>query len=102
MKGCFMNRIKKSMVVVAVAAGLAGSFAAGTLVNSPAGTVQAKMMHHHMERHGVIKRGAHLLFRAIKVLSHGKHDFGGHRIAAIRDARMALRECHGAMKFDRH
>ena len=97
-----MNRIKKSMVVVAVAIGLAGSFAAGTLVNSPASTVQAQMQHHHMERHGVIKRGAHLLYRAIKVLSHGKHDFGGHRIAAIKDARMALMECHAALKFDRH
>ncbi len=98
-----MTRIKKSMVVVAIAAGLAGSFAAGTLVNSPAATVQAQMQHHHhMERHGVIKRGAHLLYRAIKVLSHGKHDFGGHRIAAIKDARMALMQCHAALKFDRH
>lgn len=98
-----MNRIKKSMLVVAIAAGLAGSFAAGTLVNSPASTVQAQMRHHkHLERHGVIKRGAHLLFLSIKVLSRGKHDFGGHRVAAIRDARMALAQCHAALKLDRH
>ncbi len=97
-----MNRMKKSMVVVAVAVGLAGSFAAGTLVNSPASTVQAEIQPHHMERHGVIKRGAHLLYLAIKVLNRGKHDFGGHRIAAIKDARMALWQCHAALKFDRH
>ncbi|NNM88938.1 MAG: hypothetical protein HKL95_10520 [Phycisphaerae bacterium] len=99
-----MTRIKKSMLVVAIASGLAGSFAAGTLVNSPASTVQAQIQHHlhPLERHGVIKRGAHLLYRAIKVLSHGKHDFGGHRIAAIKDARMALMQCHAALEFDRH
>ncbi len=102
-----MPRIKKSFVVVGLAASLAVAFAAGTLVNAPSTTAQAQVNggnpnHHGRERHGVIGRGMHLLKRAVKVLSHGAHDFGGHREQAIDLTKQAIAQLRAAMKFDHH
>ena len=47
----------------------------------------------------LIRKGAHFLALAIGVLQHAPHHFGGHRLAAIRDARMALRQCRLALTF---
>ncbi len=103
-----MTRIKKSFVVVGMAASLAVAFAAGTLVNAPGTTAQAQVnggnpAHHHgREHHSVIRRGMHLLKRAVKVLSHGAHDFGGHRVQAIDLTKQAIEQLHAAMQFDHH
>ncbi len=49
----------------------------------------------------LIKKGAHFLVLAIEMLQHAPHHCGGHRLAAIRDAKMALRQCRLALKFPR-
>ncbi len=49
----------------------------------------------------LIKKGAHFLALAIRILQRAPHHFGGHRLAAIRDAKMALRQCRLALKFPR-
>jgi uncharacterized membrane protein len=53
------------------------------------------------EQHVLIRRAMHALGQAKTDLQMAKHDFGGHRVAAIKACDQALNECKQAMAFDK-
>ena len=53
------------------------------------------------ERHPHIHRALHKLREARKDLRTGAHDFGGHRVEAIKDVDRAIRQCELCLKYDR-
>jgi len=54
------------------------------------------------ERHPEIRQAIRLLTQAQDHLSHAAHDFGGHRVKAMRHISEALEELHAAQAYDRH
>ena len=54
------------------------------------------------ERHPMLRVAAGNLRHAKRALAHGAHDFGGHRVKAIRDIEAALREIRAAQRYDKH
>ena len=53
------------------------------------------------ERHPEIHEAIAALRRAKEHLEHAKHDFGGHRVAAIRATDDAIRQLEECLKYDR-
>jgi hypothetical protein len=53
------------------------------------------------EQHVLIRKAAHTLNQAKAYLQSAKHDFGGHRAAAIKACDQALAECKLAMEYDK-
>jgi hypothetical protein len=53
------------------------------------------------EPHPEIRDAIGALERARDHLQHARHDFGGHRVEAIRAINEALRQLHMALEFDR-
>ena len=51
------------------------------------------------EQHVLIRRAMHALNLAKTNLQMAKHDFGGHRVAAIKACDQALAECKEAMAY---
>jgi len=72
---------------------LAGAVATAGLTLAAA-TAQA-------EPHPEIRRAIAALERARDYMQHAAHDFGGHRVDALRDCDAALRQLHEALKYDR-
>jgi hypothetical protein len=71
-------------------------FAAGLAVSAHAQVV----MHH--EHHPELHKAKEKLEHAKSDLEHAAHDYGGHRVAAIKAIDAALGELHAAMDYDEH
>lgn len=56
----------------------------------------------HRERHPEIRDAIQLLNQAQDHLNHAAHDFGGHRVKAMKHISEALEELHAAEQFDKH
>ncbi len=54
------------------------------------------------ERHPEIREAIHSLERARDHLMHARHDFGGHREAAVRAIDAAIAQLNAALEYDRH
>jgi hypothetical protein len=61
--------------------------------------VQAQNIHTELENHPRIARAIHELEDAIAYLEAAPHDFGGHKVAAIQEARAAIIELRRAMAY---
>lgn len=53
------------------------------------------------ERHPEIKEAIESLRRAKEHMEHAAHDFGGHRVEAIRATDVAIRQLEECLRFDR-
>jgi hypothetical protein len=53
------------------------------------------------ERHPHIRHALHKLREARKELRMSAHDFGGHRVAAIKDVDRAIHQLEKALKYDK-
>jgi hypothetical protein len=53
------------------------------------------------ERHPYIHRALHKLREARKDLQAAAHDYGGHRVAAIKDIDRAIHQLERALKYDK-
>ena len=53
------------------------------------------------ERHPEIRRAINALERAKDYMQHAAHDFGGHRVEAIRECDEAIRQLREALRYDR-
>ena len=54
------------------------------------------------ERHPEIRDAIQLLNQVQDHLNHAQHDFGGHRVKAMKHISEALEELHAAQQFDKH
>lgn len=54
------------------------------------------------ERHPEIRSAMESLRQAHENLEHADHDFGGHRVAAMKHIDQAMHELELCMKYDRH
>jgi hypothetical protein len=54
------------------------------------------------ERHPEIRAAMDSLRQAQDSLNHADHDFGGHRVAAMKHIDAAMHELQICMKYDRH
>ena len=52
-----------------------------------------------MEHHPRIAKAIHELEDAIAYMEVAPHDFGGHKVAAIRDSRVAIEQLRKAMAY---
>jgi hypothetical protein len=73
----------------------AGAALLAVAIGVAAGTVAA-------ERHPEIARAQRALQRVKGDLEHAGHDFGGHRVAALKLIDQALGELQAARQFDKH
>jgi hypothetical protein len=76
---------------------LLGGLGLGTLAWN-AGQADAKPK---KERHPWIHRALKDLRAARADLRRGAHDFGGHRVKALKATQVAIDECKAALKFDK-
>jgi hypothetical protein len=65
----------------------------------PATTQPARRERH--ERHPAIRRAIKELEEAKLYLQHAAHDFGGHRVAAIKECDEAIKQLREALKYDK-
>jgi hypothetical protein len=72
---------------------LAGAVATAGIVLSAA-TAEA-------EPHPQIRRAINALERAKDYMQHAAHDFGGHRVEALRECDEAIRQLHEALRYDK-
>ena len=54
------------------------------------------------EHHGQLNVAIHALEEAREILHHSRHDYGGHREAALRSVNNAIEQLRIAESFDRH
>lgn len=54
------------------------------------------------ERHPEIRAAMESLHQAHESLEHADHDFGGHRVAAMKHIEQATHELELCMRYDRH
>lgn len=81
---------------------LAGAAAAAMLLGTTPALAAPAPAHRHMrEHHPAIMRAEHLVARAKRILEHAAHDFGGHRVAAIKHLDEALTELRAAQAADK-
>lgn len=64
--------------------------------------IRASELPQPRERHPEIRQAIRLLTEAQDHLSHGAHDFGGHRVKAMKHVSEALEDLHAALAYDRH
>ena len=69
---------------------------------SAAGLVLAAGIAKAEERHPEIQRALRSLERARDYMQHAAHDFGGHRVAALRACDEAIGQLREAERFDKH
>ncbi len=69
---------------------------------SAAGLVLAAGIAEAQERHPEIQRAIHSLERARDYMQHAAHDFGGHRVAALKACDEAIAQLREAIRFDKH
>ena len=82
-------KIKLARLLAAAVVLLALAFPVTTPANPP-------------ERHPQIREAMASLRRAKEYMEHTDHDFGGHRVEAIRATDEALRQLEICLKYDRH
>ncbi len=73
---------------------LAGAVATAGIVFSAA-TAEA-------EPHPEIRHAINALEKARDYMQHAAHDFGGHRVDALRECDEAIRQLREALKYDRN
>jgi hypothetical protein len=66
------------------------------------GLVLAASATEAQERHPEIANATRALERARDYLQHASHDFGGHRVAALKECDAAIEQLREAQRFDRH
>jgi hypothetical protein len=62
-------------------------------------TAQAQTVRSELENHPRIAKAIHEMEDAIAYLEAAPHDFGGHKVAAIRDTRAAIEQLRRAMAY---
>jgi hypothetical protein len=62
-------------------------------------TAQAQTVRSELENHPRIAKAIHEMQEAIAYLEAAPHDFGGHKVAAIRDTRAAIEQLRRAMAY---
>jgi hypothetical protein len=82
-------KIKLARLLAAAVVLLALAFPVTTPANPP-------------EHHPEIRQAIAALRRAKEHMEHSDHDFGGHRIEAIRATDEAIRQLEFCLKYDRH
>ncbi len=82
-------KIKLARLLAAAVVLLALAFPVTTPANPP---------EHHPEIRGAMAS----LRRAKAYMEHADHDFGGHRVEAIRATDEAIRQLEICLKYDRH
>jgi hypothetical protein len=82
-------KIKSGRLLAAAVVLLALAFPVTTPANPP-------------ERHPEIRAAMASLRRAKEYMEHADHDFGGHRVEAIRATDEAMRQLDLCLKYDRH
>jgi len=55
----------------------------------------------HKERHPAIRAAINALEKAKFDLEHAAHDFGGHRVEALKAVDYALKQLREALEYDR-
>lgn len=53
------------------------------------------------ERHPEIRRAIRALENARNYMEHAAHDFGGHRVAALKECDEAIRQLREALRYDK-
>jgi hypothetical protein len=62
-------------------------------------TAQAQTVRSELENHPRIAKAIREMEDAIAYLEAAPHDFGGHKVAAIRDTRAAIEQLRRAMAY---
>jgi hypothetical protein len=100
------SKWNKTLAVVA----LAGMMTAGTALFAqdqnpppppPAGTTQPPAHKAHHEKHPAIHHAIKSLEEAKDYLQHAAHDFGGHRVAALKECDEAIKQLKQALQYDK-
>lgn len=96
----------KIVTIVAVAA-FAGALSLPVATAADPGPTGAKTSSttappQRRERHPEIRDAMRLLSQAQDHLNHAAHDFGGHRVAAMKHINEAIEELRAADAYDRH
>lgn len=99
--------MKKKLFAVLTAMALAGATAAPALAQQPKPSPKIKRVQagekreEKREQHPEIDSAMNHLREAKQNLEHAAHDFGGHRVAALKHVNEALDECRQAMAYDK-
>jgi hypothetical protein len=91
----FQLRTKLGVIV------LAGGIALGGICPLATPTANADPSAEKLERHPHLRRSLHELREARKELQTGDHDFGGHRVEAIKAVDVAIKQIEIALRYDR-
>ena len=98
------SKWNKTLAVTALAGmmtvGTATLFAQDQGTPPPPATTQPAHKEHH-ERHPAIHRAIKNLEEAKTYMQHAAHDFGGHRIAAIKECDEAIKQLKLALEYDK-
>jgi len=97
--------MKKTLLAIMVTLSLAGAmiFSANMLARAGAspGTLAGQDDRKEgRERHPEIRQAIRHLQMAKDALQNAKHDFGGHRVEALKHTDQAIEECHKALESD--
>ncbi|MBI3476702.1 MAG: hypothetical protein HY010_13300 [Acidobacteria bacterium] len=94
--------MKKKLVAILSAAALIGAISMPAAAQQPA-TPKLKrvQMKKEKEEHPAIAMAMTHLKEAKKSLENAAHDFGGHRVAALKHVNEALEECRLALEADK-
>lgn len=80
---------------------LASGIALGGICPLASTTASAGPSAEKLERHPHLRRSLHELREARKELQTGDHDFGGHRVEAIKAVDVAIKQIEIALRYDR-
>ena len=89
--------MKTKIALIATLLALAGL----TFYNTTTALAQQTPETGQSEGHPFIKQALHDLEQAKKELQQASHDFGGHRVAALKACDQAIAECKLALDYDK-
>jgi Skp family chaperone for outer membrane proteins len=94
--------MKKTLAVFsAMALACAISLPAAAQQHETTTKLKRVQMGKEKEQHPEIAAAMHHLKEAKESLEHANHDFGGHRVAALKHINEAIEECRQALEFDK-
>jgi hypothetical protein len=102
--GNMSSKWNKALAVAALAGvttvGTTTLFAQDQSTPPPPATTRPAQKEHH-ERHPAIHRAIKELEAAKFYMEHAAHDFGGHRVAAVKECDEAIKQLREALKYDK-
>lgn len=94
--------MKKTIAILsAMALACAISLPAAAQQHDRAAKIKRVQMGKEKEQHPEIAAAMMHLKEAKQSLEHAAHDFGGHRVSALKHINEALEECRQALEFDK-